>query len=94
MLYQRGMKIIVTAFAIALLAGCASFVPMEELEAEALMSGDWSLVERRERIIERRKLRSYMQCPPGYIGYCQESVGRRACGCVDSEVVRASLVSH
>lgn len=94
MFYQGGMKIIVTAFAVALLASCASFVPMEELETEALMSGDWSLVEQRERIIERRKLRSYMQCPPGYIGYCQEDFGRKGCSCVESAVVNAFLVSH
>lgn len=88
------MKGIIAGLVLALLAGCAGFVPTEELEAQALVSGDWSLVEQRERIIERRKLRSYMQCPPGYIGYCQEDLGRKGCGCIESEVYNAFLVNH
>ena len=88
------MKGIITVLALILLAGCAGFVPMEELESRAFVTGDWSLVEQRERLIERRKLRSYMQCSPGYIGYCQEDFGRKGCSCVESAVVNAFLVSH
>jgi len=88
------VKGIITVLALIALAGCAGFVPMEELESRAFVTGDWSLVEQRERLIERRKLRSYMQCPPGYIGYCQEDFGRKGCSCVESVVVNAFLVSH
>ena len=88
------MKGIITGLALTLLAGCAGFIPMEELESQAFATGDWSAVEQRERLIERRNLRAYMQCPPGYIGYCQEDFGQKGCGCVESEVVNAFLVSH
>jgi hypothetical protein len=88
------VKGIITVLALISLAGCAGFVPMEELESRAFVTGDWSLVEQRERLIERRKLRSYMQCAPGYIGYCQEDFGRKGCSCVVSAVVNEFLVSH
>ncbi len=91
MLYQRGVKIIVTVFTMALLAGCSGFIPMEQLEADALRTGDWSLVEQRERLLERRKIHGFMECPPGKIGYCQEDYGRSGCSCVESAVVNAFL---
>jgi hypothetical protein len=85
------MRLIVTALAMALLAGCSGFIPLEQLQADALRTGNWSLVEQRERLLERRKIHGFMQCPPGYIGYCQEDFGRKGCSCVESAVVNAYL---
>ena len=74
-----------------LLAGCSSMVSLEQLEAEALVSGDWSKVEQRQRIIERRNLRSSLACPPGKIGYCEVVARNERCKCVDNEVIRSLL---
>lgn len=84
------MKSIVVA-AFFFLAGCSSFVSLEQLEAEALVSGDWSQVEQRERLIERRKLRSFLACPPGSIGYCEADAGAERCSCVDADTMSAYL---
>ena len=80
----------IIVLALILLTGCAGIVPMEQLEAEALITGDWSAVERRERIVARRNLRSFLQCPPGTIGYCEIGFGSNSCSCVSSR--SASIV--
>lgn len=75
-----------------LVAGCSAHVPLEQLEAEALVSGDWSRVEQRQRMIERRKLRSSLACPPGKIGYCEVGASRQErCSCVENQVIRSLL---
>ena len=45
----KGIMILALLFA----AGCSAYVPLEQLEAEALVTGDWSKVEQRERTIAR-----------------------------------------
>ena len=80
--------------ALVLLAGCAGVTPMEQLEANALLTGDWSQVERRERMLARRNLHSYMQCPPGTTGYCETSIGEQRCGCLRSEEIRSMFIDH
>ncbi len=42
---------------LSFLIGCAPVATLEELEAQAYVSGDWSEVEKRERIIARREAR-------------------------------------
>ena len=75
-----------------LLAGCSSMVSLEQLESEALVSGDWSQVEQRQRLIERRKVRSSIACPPGTIGYCEVHGSRyERCRCIENEVIRTLL---
>lgn len=85
------MKRIIIISALVLLAGCSSLVPMEQLEAEAIRTGDWSLVEQRERIIARRNLRSNLNCPPRTTGYCEIGPAGEKCVCVESDIIRASL---
>ena len=46
------MKIIVAV--VLLLVSCTPMPTLEELESEATMTGDWSRVEKRERIIRDR----------------------------------------
>lgn len=77
------MKTIVTALVLVLLSGCGSFHTLEQLEAEALRSGDWSAVELRERQMARRNLYSTLQCPPGEIVYCVTAYADTSCRCVD-----------
>lgn len=84
---MKGVFILVLVF----VAGCSAYVPFEQLEAEALVSGDWTRVEQRERAIERRKLRGYMACPAGSIGYCETGGVRERCGCVDREIISSFM---
>lgn len=69
------------------LGGCGSFASIEELESQALLTGDWSEVEKREWIIARREARRGIQCPAGYISYCDQRIGNNECTCVDNDVI-------
>ena len=90
----RVVKGLVTVLALLLVAGCSSFVSMEQLEAEAILTGDWSAVESRERIIHRRNLRAGLQCPPGSIGYCELDYGQANCTCVEAEIIRSMFIDQ
>jgi hypothetical protein len=83
----KGIMILALLFA----AGCSAYVPLEQLEAEALVTGDWSKVEERQRMITRRNLRSSIACPPGTIGYCEVEIGGQHCSCVENEVISSFL---
>jgi hypothetical protein len=66
-----------------MLTGCASLTSLEQLESEAMVSGDWSKVDRRERSIEMRNLHRFVQqCPDGTASYCKTGVGSKRCDCV------------
>ena len=39
--------------ALLILGGCSGYQTLEQLEDEALVSGDWSAVEKREELIAR-----------------------------------------
>lgn len=88
------MKRIPVWVAVLLLSGCGTLVPMEELERQAFLTGDWSAVEARERTLVRQNMRRGMQCPSGYTGYCETSFGRERCACVERDVVRVALSSR
>ena len=81
----------IIVLALILLTGCASYQSLEQLEAQALVSGDWSAVERRERIIVRRKQRNSFQCPPDSIAYCEMGISTDRCTCVDADRMRSFL---
>ena len=85
---MRGM---VSICAFCVLAGCSTAPTLEQLEAEALVTGDWSLVEQREARIARRKQRNGPSCPPGSIGYCQTFMSDKRCSCVSEEAVYSTL---
>ena len=84
------MKVLMLA-GMCLLAACGSYIPLEVLEEQAMLTGDWSAVERREQIIAERRARSGNHCPNGYITYCETRVGRQDCTCMRKEVL-SSLV--
>jgi hypothetical protein len=83
----KGIMILALLF----VAGCSAYVPLEQLEAEALVTGDWSKVDERQRIIARRNLRSSISCPPGTIGYCEVDAGAPRCSCVEKEIISSFL---
>lgn len=68
--------------------GCASVKTLEELEMEAAVTGDWSEVEKRERLIARRNPAAALSCPTGYVAYCEKYVGDQRCGCVSRRVMQ------
>lgn len=87
------MRTMGIVLALCLLGGCGSYHTLEELEQEALLTGDWSKVERRERILANRAARARLTCPGGYIRYCESHGLQDRCTCVDSDVARRMLMS-
>lgn len=83
-----------TLLALVLLTGCAGYKPLVQLEAEALVSGDWSLVEQRERIIAKRNARSGATCPDGMISLCRTSFSNDECTCVKSRALNTIFDSR
>ena len=67
------------------LAGCSSFQSLEELEAEAIRTGDWSQVEERERILAKRQAREGISCPAGFVSVCLKYPGDPLCKCVHED---------
>lgn len=85
------MKII-GVLILGVLAGCSSYQTLEELEQEALATGDWSAVEQRERILARRAARHGLACPAGSVSYCETWAGLNGkCACVSDDAVAALL---
>ena len=84
---MRGLIVIVAL----VLAGCGTYTPMEELERQALLTGDWSAVEKREAALERRKARLGPQCPAGMLAVCDGTMGGNRCTCVKSDALRSAL---
>ena len=84
------MKILLL-MGIFFLTGCVSMPTLEELEAQAFLSGDWSEVEKREKLIARRELIRGPQCPVGTMAYCEGRLGQKRCGCVSNSEMRALL---
>jgi hypothetical protein len=77
--------------ALSFLVGCAPMVPLEQLETQALLTGDWTAVEKHERIIAVRNRHSRIQCPPGTIAYCVTYFMDERCSCVSSKAIRSSF---
>ncbi|MDJ0698896.1 MAG: hypothetical protein QNJ07_03490 [Woeseiaceae bacterium] len=75
----------------SLLVACTATPTMEQLEYQAMLSGDWSEVEKRERIIERRANRRGPQCPAGYIAYCERDFGQQNCVCAEKGAITSLL---
>jgi len=67
---------------LCLLAACAAKPTMEELEAEASITGDWSAVEKREKMNRRMGVQDERQCEPGYMLMCNKRSAQEICSCV------------
>lgn len=66
-----------------LVVGCAARQPLEELEAQAAITGDWSAVDR-YKLIEKKMNRVQTQpvCRNGGVLVCHTKGEREECGCV------------
>lgn len=85
------MKVLIVLGLLALV-GCGSTATLEELEEQAMITGDWSAVEKRERINARRAARKGPKCPSGTIGVCHSNIGNDRCSCVQQDSVRDLIV--
>ena len=90
---MRVLAIIVAALAVLTLSGCGTFQSMEELEREAMLTGDWSAVEQRERALARREERRGVQCPSGQVSYREKYVGHLDCTCISNDAMRDVLAA-
>lgn len=74
------------------LGACATPPTMEELEAQAWLTGDWTAVERREDAMARREARradsTNAVCDYGLVAYCETDLGTRRCTCVNHDTMR------
>ena len=74
------------------LSACAGSTPMAELEAQALASGDWSEVEKRERINARRSSKT-IDCGRG-VAVCAKRGGKAVCHCVSRSSIQGILTGR
>ncbi len=86
------MKIL-SVLARILMAGCTVSPTMEELEAQAMLTGDWSAVESREQSIAQRKFRNGGNCPPHYMNYCEVGLGEKRCTCIKRDSFEMMLIT-
>ena len=82
------MKGLSVFFLVLLLGGCAAGPTLEELEDQAVLTGDWSQVEKRERTIARRQAEEPLDCAKGYMSYCETRMATTRCSCVSHSVMR------
>lgn len=71
----------VCLLAVLALFGCTSQPTSEELESEALETGDWSGVDERERMTERMKVAPKPKCPEHLMLLCIKDGEHEECFC-------------
>ena len=69
------------------LAGCAAKPSLEQLEDEAMVSGDWSAVEKREQSSIRLNTVNDRSCPNGRAMVCVKNGMHEECECVNSRSI-------
>jgi len=75
-------------FALAVVIGCAPQATLEELEDEAIGTGDWVAVETREEVMKKSLESRGPGCPPGLNKYCIEEPSGVECYCVPLTIIR------
>ncbi len=85
------MKALGLAILLLLLGGCGSYQTLEELEQQAFATGDWSEVEKRERILAKRRVRTGSLCGSGATQYCESWGSTQRCTCMSGETLRDTL---
>ncbi len=63
------------------LVGCAARPSLEQLEKEAMASGDWSAVEQREENMRSYDPNNGNACPAGQHKVCYENPAGENCRC-------------
>lgn len=67
---------------LAFAVGCETRPPLEQLEDEAMVTGDWTAVERREDLITRRLESTAPGCRLGEVKKCVEEQSGIHCYCL------------
>lgn len=81
--------IVLCTLMVAIAAGCASRQSMDELELEAMRTGDWSAVEQRQRMDRKMGLNDPDNaCDNDSVLLCSKKGARESCECVTPNVVR------
>lgn len=86
-LVGSSMKTILLA-SVLLMTGCSSTTSLEDLEAEAMVSGDWSEVEKRERQMRAKKQTSEFDCESGMTLVCVDKGSGEECTCLRRGLTR------
>jgi hypothetical protein len=79
--------------ALIFLVGCAGRPTLEQLEAEALTTGDWTAVEERESLLRRTGRMTASSCPEGTMRMCVEDGGRVDCRCLVPNSIAGEYVN-
>lgn len=78
---ESWMKFVIL-FSLVVVASCALSPTLEQLEDEAITTGDWTAVERREEVVKERLETSAPGCPVGLIKKCVEEPSGIQCYCI------------
>ena len=68
--------------AILVCTGCGSTKSLEDLESEAMISGDWTSVERRERQLRQQKRTAEFDCAADMTLVCVDNGSHEECTCM------------
>ena len=77
---------------LVLLIGCATRPTLEQLENEAITTGDWTAVEWREEVIKKRLERTAPGCPVGLSKKCIEELSGIQCYCINRAVDASGMI--
>lgn len=77
---------------IGVLAGCVGQPTLEELEAEALITGDWEAVERREGLLKWRN-RHQNNCQQGWTRICTGPELTPKCDCLNPGALTGAVMT-
>ncbi len=88
-----GLKKFLVLMGTLLLTGCGSMPSLEQLEDQAFLSGDWSAVEKREKLIARRTAIRGPQCPVSMVAVCEKRGAQNRCGCIEKAKLRQLMSS-
>jgi len=75
---------IVILVTLLIVAGCAPRPPLEQLEDEASVTGDWAAVEHREELVKKHLEATAPGCPVGQRKKCVEEQSGIQCYCLPS----------
>ena len=85
---------VILILAACVFAGCTAQPSLEQLERHALVTGDWSAVESRERSIQWHNLRAGTLCPDGFVSYCETRVTTKRCSCISNRALNSLMVRY
>ena len=75
------MRVVISIFVLSILGACAPATPLEELEQQALVTGDWSAVELRERVMRTQLGGDLPKCLEDELRVCIDEGAVEHCLC-------------